>query len=117
MKFAVSVTLIVAVVASTLLASPEPALTYKDIKPIFDSKCVSCHGSQSNSGGLRLDTYAAVLKGGGHGKSVLAKNSAGSRLMKMLKDTVSPRMPMGDKPLTQVQMVKISKWITQGARK
>lgn len=117
MKFAVSIALIAVVVASALMASPQAALTYKDVKPIFDSKCVSCHGSQSNSGGLRLDTYAAVLKGGTHGKSVLAKNSAGSRLMKVLKGTVSPRMPMGDKPLTQVQMVKISKWITQGARK
>ena len=57
------------------------------------------------------------MKGGTNGKSVIPKNSGGSRLMKMVKGTVQPRMPMDAQPLTQAEMEKISKWITQGAKK
>ena len=64
-----------------------------------------------------MDTYEGVMKGGEHGKAVLAKNSAGSRLMKMVKGTLQPRMPLDAAPLTQAELEKISKWITQGAKK
>lgn len=118
MRFAIATALLCAVFASALFAAPQQQrLTYKDVKPIFDAKCVSCHGAQSQSEGLRLDTHANILKGGEHGKVVIAGNSAGSKLMKSIKGAVQPRMPLGAQPLTQAEMEKISKWITQGARR
>ena len=36
----------------------------RDIKPIFDASCVSCHGPQKQKGGLRLDLKDAAMQGG-----------------------------------------------------
>jgi hypothetical protein len=109
---------IVCAIASTVTATPQrPTLAFKDVKPILDKRCLPCHGESYPGGNLRLDSYAALMKGGTNGKAVIPKNSAGSRLMKMIKGTVQPRMPMDAPPLTQAEMEKISKWITQGANK
>jgi hypothetical protein len=57
-------------------------VTYeKDIKPIFETSCVRCHGEDRQKGGLRLDSLDAVLKGGEDGKVIEVKNSAKSALV------------------------------------
>lgn len=118
MKLVVTLSVIVCAIASTVTATPQqPVLTFKNIKPILDRRCVPCHGDSYPGGNLRLDSYEALMKGGKHGKVVLPKNSAGSRLMKMVKGTVQPRMPMDGQPLIQAEMERISKWIAQGAKK
>lgn len=112
-----SVVVMAGVLASALTSPQQQPLTFNDLKPILDKKCVSCHGSSYPGGKLRLDSYEGLMSGGEHGKAVIAKNSAGSRLMKMLKGTMQPRMPMDQAPLTHAEMEKISKWITQGSKK
>ena len=52
----------------------------KDIKVIFKERCVSCHGSVKQKGGLRLDAGALILKGGKH-PVVEPGNSSRSALM------------------------------------
>ena len=118
MKFAIALAVIACAIASTVTATlQQPSLAFKDIKPILDKRCHSCHGESYPGGNLRLDSYAALMKGGTNGKAVIPKNSAGSRLMKMIKGTMQPRMPMDAKPLMQAEMEKISKWVRQGAKK
>ena len=34
------------------------------IKPLFQRKCVKCHGPEKSKSGYRLDSRAAALKGG-----------------------------------------------------
>ena len=116
MKFLVSIAVIACVIATAVTAPQTRQLTFKDVKPIFDKKCLSCHRDYPG-GGFRVDTYENVMKGGQHGKAVIPKNSAGSRLMKMVKGTIQPKMPMDAAPLSQAELEKISKWITQGAKK
>ena len=36
----------------------------KDIQPILEAKCVLCHGTGKEKGGLQLHTREAMLKGG-----------------------------------------------------
>src|SRR6516225_1666986 len=36
-----------------------------DIKPVLAERCYACHGSTRHKGGLRLDTAALLIKGGG----------------------------------------------------
>ena len=50
-------------------ASDKKDLTYaKDIKPIFEKSCFKCHGEEKQKGKLRLDSVAAVKKGGEDGE-------------------------------------------------
>ncbi len=41
-----------------------PAITERDILPIFQMRCVVCHGKRKQEGGLDLRTIASRLKGG-----------------------------------------------------
>jgi len=99
------------------MASPEPTLSYKDVRPIFAKHCLPCHGASYPGGNFRVDSYSAIMKGGEHGKAVIAGKSAESRIMKMLKGTLKPRMPMDRPMLPRTDLEKISKWISQGAKK
>src|SRR5215475_3888164 len=52
-------------------ASDKKGVTYEaDIKPIFEKSCVKCHGAERQKGKLRLDSLAAILKGGEDGKVI-----------------------------------------------
>src|SRR5262247_3597983 len=52
-------------------ASTAQGVTYaKDVKPIFEKSCIKCHGAEKQKGKLRLDTVAAVLKGGEDGQVI-----------------------------------------------
>src|ERR1044072_5624311 len=42
------------------------------VAPIVQKTCVSCHSSASHKGGLVLDSYEALMKGGKDGKVVVA---------------------------------------------
>lgn len=117
MKFVFSLVVIAGVLCSALVAAPEPALTFKDVKPIFDKRCLSCHGAEYPGGNFRVDSYEGIMKGGQHGKAVIPKKSAESRMMKMLKGTVQPKMPMDSPAIPRAELEKISNWITQGAKR
>lgn len=80
----------------------------KDIDPIFQSKCVACHGK---SGNYSVQTYDSALK------NVVPGNPAGSKLMTRLDGTQKPQMPMGQDPLTKDQLQTIKNWIQDGAKK
>src|ERR1700723_1630748 len=70
-----------------------PPLTYAhDIKPILQARCVVCHNQETlanpaASGGLALDTYAAIRKGvtGKEGaKPIFTPGKAESSLLERL---------------------------------
>jgi mono/diheme cytochrome c family protein len=105
-------------------ASDQKDVAYdKDIKPIFDKSCVSCHGAEKSKGKLRLDTLPAVLKGGEDGKVIEAGDSAKSVLVHNIAHMGDPDdyMPppknkAGIPPLTPEQIGLIRAWIDQGAK-
>ena len=101
-------------------ASDKKGVTYdKDIKPIFDKNCFKCHGAEKQKGKLRLDTLAAVMKGGENGKSIIPGKSADSSLVKAVARVVEDdAMPPADKgkPLTAAEVGLIRAWIDQGAK-
>ena len=70
-----------------------PAATKKvdfarDVAPIFEARCSMCHGPQQQMSGLRLDQKAAALKGGHSGAVIIPRDSANSRLIRLV--AVSP---------------------------
>ncbi len=100
----------------TTIEPTEVTLGFMDVLPIFEAKCVACHGSNDPKEGLALNTHAAVIQGGEHGAVVVPGDPSGSRLVQFIDGTKSPRMPFKQKPLSQEEIDKISKWIEQGAK-
>lgn len=101
-------------------AADAKGVTYdKSIKPIFEKSCVKCHGTEKQKGKLRLDSLAAVLKGGENGKCVILGQSAKSVLVQNVArldpESAMPPEDKGD-PLTKEQVGLIRAWIDQGAK-
>lgn len=91
------------------------APTYsKNVKPILDKNCVSCHQGDWAQGGLRLDTPANIQKGGASGKVILAKNSAKSLLFQRVNGDKGRIMPPAGK-LKASDLKIIKSWIDSGA--
>src|SRR5690349_17547055 len=44
----------------------------KHVRPVLIDKCVRCHGPKQQRGGLRLDSRAALLRGGDNGPALVA---------------------------------------------
>ena len=88
----------------------------RDIAPIFQASCESCHGAKQQLSGLRLDRRADALAGGYSGAVIRPGDSAGSRLIQLVagleKDQV---MPMVGERLTANQVGLLRAWIDQGA--
>lgn len=62
--------------------STKKGLTFEhDIKPLFEASCTRCHGEEKQKGDIRLDSLAAVLKGGEDGKILVAGKSRESVLV------------------------------------
>jgi uncharacterized membrane protein len=88
------------------------------IEPIFERKCVSCHGAQKSKGGLRLDSYAGMLRGGKDDVAIKAGDSAQSPLLQraLLPVSEDDHMPPDGKPqLTPAEISVLKWWIDAGA--
>jgi uncharacterized membrane protein len=88
------------------------------IVPLFEAKCVSCHGAQKVKGKLRLDSYAAIMKGGEDGTIITPWVVSKSELYRRI--TLPPEddeaMPGGGKPSLKAEEIKIiERWISAGA--
>ncbi|HUJ23883.1 MAG TPA: c-type cytochrome domain-containing protein, partial [Bryobacteraceae bacterium] len=77
----------------------------RDVQPIFDARCLGCHGSQQQMAGLRLDSGDAVLKGAADGPVIQPKNSAASRLIQRVTSSKKGfGMPPVGGPLSAAQI-------------
>jgi hypothetical protein len=89
----------------------------KDVAPIFVDKCVGCHTDGDAKGGLRLDTYAAMEKGGGRGVPAIPGNAQASLLVqKLVTPNAQQRMPKGGEALKEKEIQAIVTWVTEGAK-
>ena len=54
----------------------------RQIKPVLQARCYSCHGALKQEGGLRLDTVALATKGGDSGAAIKGADADGSLLLR-----------------------------------
>jgi uncharacterized membrane protein len=88
------------------------------IHPIFDSKCVACHGGSKEQAGLRLDFYELLVKGGKDGAVIAPRDPDHSLVLQRVTLSPSDRhfMPAeGRTPLTAGEIAAIRAWILAGA--
>ena len=88
------------------------------VAPLLDARCAGCHGARRQKGQLRLDSFAAVMRGGRHGAAILPGDAANSMLITRISlpasdDKAMP--PSGKTPLTADEVTGIRLWIAAGA--
>jgi hypothetical protein len=101
------------------LGEENPATFYgARIQPLFEGHCVTCHGQNKHKASLRLDSFAAVMRGGKHGPVIKPGDVKGSELFRRI--TLPPSdddfMPAENKrPLSASGVKLIETWISSGA--
>ena len=107
--------------ALVLLTSPSAGIAQTpsyatDIAPLLAKNCVGCHSQQTKMGGLVLETYDELRKGGTHGHAIISGNPSDSRLYQMVSGDIEPRMPFSADPLKRSEIELIKRWIDAGAQ-
>ena len=105
-------------VAPSAVSSHPNSFFARHVYTVLDTKCVTCHGTNKEQGGLRLDSYESLMAGGKDGIVIAPRNPDGSLLLK--KVTLPPNDPHfmpaeGRPPLTPDEIVRIRAWVLQGA--
>ena len=93
------------------------ALFENQIRPILVETCFGCHGDARESGALRVDSQAALMKGGESGPAIVPGKPEESLLIKAIRrhDDVSAMPPAKDKALRADQVAAFEAWIQAGA--
>ena len=97
---------------------PERVVFSEVIEPVLAERCVGCHGGQKAKGGLRLDAFAQVMKGGDSGAVVVAGEPAKSTLLRYidLPESDSKHMPpKGKVQVSDDERLILSWWVQAGA--
>jgi len=88
----------------------------RDIKPVLQERCFSCHGALQQQADLRLDTGAMIRRGGDSGSALIAGDAEKSLLVERVADAdAATRMPPEGEPLTAPQIELLKQWIAEGA--
>jgi hypothetical protein len=101
--------------APTVPAATAPG--YADVADIIAKyHCTVCHGAVEPRSGLSLDSYKGMMQGGKHGPIIKAGAAGESELIRRIKGTSEPRMPMTGPPwASDSDIGTIERWIQVGA--
>ncbi len=90
------------------------------IAPIFEAKCVQCHGPEKQKGKFRLDTPEKLLAGGSSGKTAVKPGEPQAseliRLVTLPRDQEDAMPPEGKTALTGDEVLTLMQWIYSGAK-
>ena len=99
-------------------AGAEPLLYDHVVAPILKAKCVKCHGSETQKGGLRVDDIEKITLGGENGAAIVRGQGETSLLVSRMRlpRAHDERMPPADEPdVTEAEIALIAFWIERGA--
>jgi formylglycine-generating enzyme required for sulfatase activity len=91
----------------------------KDVQPILEMNCVSCHHGDKAEGGFDLSTRETAFKGGGESPAIVPFKPAQSPLYTLTTvpkdgDTLMPPAKKGG-PLDKKSIESLRLWIAEGA--
>ncbi len=84
----------------------------KSVLPIFEAKCLRCHGEKKQKAMLDLRTKSALIRGGENGSSLKPGSLKDSLLWEKIR---TDEMPEGPVKLTAAEKDAIRRWIEAGA--
>lgn len=82
----------------------------KHVLPIFEAKCIRCHGAQRRGGKLDMRTLDALLAGGVSGPALKPGNSQKSLLVELIHFNEMPPKKEGTR-VTKDELDLLRKWI------
>jgi hypothetical protein len=90
---------------------------HREVRGILESTCISCHGADSQKGGLRLDTLAYMKKGGDSGPALIPGNKEDSILLERIHLPADDEeiMPPKNGPLSANYKDILDRWVGTGA--
>ncbi len=85
----------------------------KDVQPILKARCLKCHGDGPKiKGGLRVDSRAAILRGGELGPAVSLGEPAASLMLQAIRYDELEMPPAGKLPAREIAV--LNRWVEQG---
>jgi cytochrome c553 len=101
--------------AEPVAVTPEAAAFFeKEVRPVLAEHCYRCHGETKQKHHLRLDSLAALVRGGDGGPALVVGKPEESLLLKAIRYQDGLKMPP-DKPLPKHQIDALATWIAMGA--
>src|SRR5438874_5666446 len=101
--------------AIPLLRADDPSYQ-RDVRPILDRNCTSCHQPAKKQSDLDLTTYAGFQAGGKRGPAFVARSPEQSLVIQLITASQKPAMPFGKPPLDADEVSIIREWIKSGAK-
>jgi len=95
-------------IASAGAAAPDFA---KEVAPILEANCLSCHDAVHHKGDFILETRATALS---HESAIVPGDPAASEVLASISGP-EPEMPKKAKPLSSGQVDVLRRWIAAGA--
>ena len=101
----------------TLQVNADDAISFvKNVAPLLQKQCVTCHDAELAEAEYRLDTYKNLMRLGDGGPAVIGEQPDNSKLFQVLiHEDENLRMPSESDPLPATSIELIKKWIQQGA--
>ena len=98
----------------TVIQAPD---FHREVRNILERSCISCHGAESQKGGLRLDTLSLAKEGGDSGPAIVPGNKEESLLLERVHLPVDDDeiMPPKEGPLSAEFKDILNRWIETGA--
>jgi hypothetical protein len=100
--------------ASAALPATPAELFERDVRPVLANRCWKCHGPGKQKGDLRLDSAAALAKGGSTGPAVRPGKPDDSPLIQAVRHTGEVKMPPDGK-LPEREIAALTAWVKSGA--
>ena len=94
--------------------APAPPDYARDVVPILEANCIRCHSPAQQEGGLLLDAYEDLMRGGDSGRAIMPRDAAGSRLVAMIEGRAKKKMPPKSE-LRGDEIATLRAWIDAGA--
>ncbi len=88
------------------------------VQPILNANCVICHGASKSQGGLRLESYEWLMKGGKDGAVIVARDTTHSLLLQRVSlppDNAQAMPAEGRPPLKPGEIATLRAWVAAGA--
>lgn len=107
--------------SSDAITPPADPTYWQDIRPVLRKNCTVCHSTKNLkeldvSGGLALDNYAVLPRGGKRPIIEPGKSVASILVQRLTSADDDKRMPLGAMPLGPEKIALIRRWIDTGAK-
>jgi hypothetical protein len=101
--------------AAVVVRADDEKITFVDhVQPILREHCFVCHDADGASGGLAVDSMAALMAGGASGDVLEPGSADSSRLFRVVSHQEGPTMPPDQDKIAAEQIEILRKWIDGG---